>query len=525
MNPSQLRTFLSWTVCVGLCLVKMAQGEVFTAITEMEELLDTEAQFISNLESYIHALDQKISLLKGQADDYRTKHQIAQKDTAGYVSNPINAFLLTKRLARDWESIESVVTRDLSAEFISKMVAHKKYHKIPTDEDLNGAAVALARLQETYKLNTTNVANGELNGVKYSSPMTSNDCFEMGRQLYLSKDYYYTISWIGEAMDRLAIDRNSNNSLTEILEYLSMAWSDQGNTVRALQYTRQLLDVSPNHEAAMKNEKKLENLLKEGGGRSTFENEPHHKPKSNETLTYEMLCRKEISMSPAVASKLKCKYVTNRSPFLKIAPLKLEEANLEPYIVVYHDVMFDSEIDFIKELAKPRFKRATVGNNKHGLGVVADYRISKSAWLEDKEHKILQQISRRVEDMTGLISEKSEKLQVVNYGIGGYYVPHLDFKKDSELFQSVGSVGNRIVTVLFYMSDVLEGGATVFPALNVALWPKKGSAAFWYNFLESGKGDLSTLHAACPVLIGSKWVSTKWLHEIKQHFLRPYKLW
>lgn len=55
------------------------------------------------------------------------------------------------------------------------------------------------------------------------------------------------------------------------------------------------------------------------------------------------------------------------------------------------------------------------------------------------------------------------------------------------------------------MNHVEMGGATVFPELNLALWPKKGSAAFWYNFHTSGNGDDSTLHAACPVLIGSKW--------------------
>lgn len=67
-----------------------------------------------------------------------------------------------------------------------------------------------------------------------------------------------------------------------------------------------------------------------------------------------MLCRNEIHLSPAYLSQLKCRYVTNNSHFLKIAPLKLEEAYLKPYIVIYHDVMYDEETEFIKKMAKPR---------------------------------------------------------------------------------------------------------------------------------------------------------------------------
>ena len=49
---------------------------------------------------------------------------------------------------------------------------HRGVLRFPSDEDLNGAAVALMRLQDTYKLDTHALANGDLLGKKYSRRLT-----------------------------------------------------------------------------------------------------------------------------------------------------------------------------------------------------------------------------------------------------------------------------------------------------------------------------------------------------------------
>lgn len=71
------------------------------------------------------------------------------------------------------------------------------------------------------------------------------------------------------------------------------------------------------------------------------------------------------------------------------------------------------------------------------------------------------------------------------------------------------------------MSDVSKGGDTVFPYMKVRVPAQKGTAAFWYNLRSSGEDDYFTRHAACPVLLGNKWVSNKWIHEFGQEFRRP----
>ena len=131
----------------------------------------------------------------------------------------------------------------------------------------------------------------------------------------------------------------------------------------------------------------------------------------------------------------------------------------------------------------------------------------------------------RAEAVTGLDIDYAEELQVANYGVAGQYEPHFDHARDDDgtAFETLG-MGNRIATLLFYTSHVVAGGATVFTEAGTAVYPLKNSAVFWFNLKRNGKGDGRTKHAACPVLVGQKWVSNWWVHQHGQELRRPCAL-
>ena len=82
-------------------------------------------------------------------------------------------------------------------------------------------------------------------------------------------------------------------------------------------------------------------------------------------------------------------------------------------------------------------------------------------------------------------------VQVANYGIGGVYNAHPDpfswaAKADlaPEKRADLVGRGDRVATIMAYLTDVELGGATVFPNLGVSILPEKGSAAFWWNLFR-----------------------------------------
>ncbi|XP_062863087.1 prolyl 4-hydroxylase subunit alpha-1b isoform X1 [Trichomycterus rosablanca] len=535
---------LCWFVLSCIFQTLHAHNDFFTSIGQMTDLLYTEKDLVTSLKDYIRAEENKLEQVKQWAEKLDSLTLTAMEDPERFVGHPVNAFKLMKRLVTEWSDLENLVLKDTTDGFISNLTVQRQY--FPTDEDQTGAAKALLRLQDTYQLSANTISTGDLPGVVHKSRMTAEDCFELGKVAYAEADYYHTELWMTQALRQLDEGEDSTVDKVTVMDYLNYAIYQQGELDRALELTKRMLKLDPSHQRANGNLRYFEVQLekqrkaeeeearKQDGG----EKEKKHIDKRDvqmkrsrdplpERKRYEQLCRGQgIKMTRRRQSRLFCRYVNNNNnPRLLLAPVKVEDEWDRPHIVRYHEIISEYEIEKVKELAKPRLRRATISNPITGVLETAPYRISKSAWLQGYEHPVVHMINQRIEDVTGLDMLTAEELQVANYGVGGQYEPHFDFgrKDEPDAFKELGT-GNRIATWLFYMSDVPAGGATVFTDVGAAIWPKKGTAVFWYNLFPSGEGDYSTRHAACPVLVGNKWVSNKWIHERGQEFRRPCSL-
>jgi len=250
------------------------------------------------------------------------------------------------------------------------------------------------------------------------------------------------------------------------------------------------------------------------------------------------LCRGEkFPFSTAPPSPL-CYLSAKDDPHLLLAPLKVEEVSREPPILMFHDFLNEREMAYMRNNAMADLEAATVQDTSvsdGGGSKVSNERSQASGWLYDPDHPLLYQLSRRVSRMTGLEVAapkerntkgwfvEAEAWQLGVYGPGGHYLPHYDAFDilDPQSRTPDGLwVGNRLATVLFYLSDV-DGGATAFHKLGLAVRPRVGSAVFWYNLHSNGSRDERTIHGACPTVRGIKWVSNKWVREGAQVWRRP----
>ncbi|GAA0153236.1 protein modifying enzyme [Lithospermum erythrorhizon] len=200
----------------------------------------------------------------------------------------------------------------------------------------------------------------------------------------------------------------------------------------------------------------------------------------------------------------------------------------EPRAYLYHNFLSKKECEYLISLAKPHMKKSTVVDSKTGESKDSRVRTSSGTFLRRGRDRIIRAIEKRIADYTFIPVDHGEGLQVLHYEVGQKYEPHFDYFLDE--FNTKNG-GQRIATVLMYLSNVEEGGETVFPSANgsfnstrgwntlsecakkgLSVKPQMGDALLFWSMRPDATLDPTSLHGGCPVIRGNKWSSTKWMH-------------
>ncbi|CAL4097494.1 unnamed protein product [Meganyctiphanes norvegica] len=528
---------VSW--CVICCVSgqnfmgSSGRDDLFSATSNLEELLTREGEIVRMVDKYLQAAQERLDTIRSYVNDYRhlTGSGSRGSDTgvgalSSVVAHPIDAYLLLKRLTVEWGMVEDAMTHhaNATAGLVQRVLLFREHSTFPDLDDLHGAAVALVRLQDTYRLNMTTLPAGAFTGVgqhthEFQSvkQLTARDCLFLGKHAFNKGYYDKAIEWFEAALDLVEGAGDRSVPREEIEPFLTAAMNVHDDILEK----RGPRGVDWQTNPVPMDKTLAKKLRYSSVAQDTFMPKLYqHQTDQEEEEHYTRLCRGEKLRPSSIESVLVCRYSDNGEAYLRLMPLQLEEMSLDPYIIVMHNFLTDTQTQAVIERAKPRLT-ASRHRSPDGGFVSSMVRTSKNAWLREADSKddMMTKMTMKIEKATGLEAlapSAGEDYQVANYGIGGLYVTHTDYlminPDPAAYLPWEHFIGDRYGTFMVYLSDVEAGGATVFPRAGVTIWPRRGSAAFWWNLYRSGTGDENTRHGACPVLHGSKWISNKWIH-------------
>jgi prolyl 4-hydroxylase len=194
-------------------------------------------------------------------------------------------------------------------------------------------------------------------------------------------------------------------------------------------------------------------------------------------------------------------HYTNPTPQLVKEPFKGKNKKYKetilsenPKIILIENFIRPEHAKHLIEIANDTKRPSTIDSAGDPYKLASDVRSSESAHLGKSRDNIVIQIEKDACDYVGLNTQHLEPMQVVVYEKGQKFNPHYDFFSPDTA--DLPFRGNRNKTILVYLNDVKEedGGATVFPKLNLRIQPKAYSAIYFENMNENGI-NYDTLHA------------------------------
>jgi predicted 2-oxoglutarate/Fe(II)-dependent dioxygenase YbiX len=136
-------------------------------------------------------------------------------------------------------------------------------------------------------------------------------------------------------------------------------------------------------------------------------------------------------------------------------------------------------------------------------------------------------IAQFIDPYFGVEVSDREPSQILHYGTGGHYIPHVDAEtlyKDEDGRDFWEKTLERDLSIVYFLNDGYVGGELVFPELDLSVKPEPGT-------LICFPSDHNYIHGVKPVTAGRRYTIVTWLRvantpdkdEINQEWMEEYR--
>ncbi|XP_078435424.1 2-oxoglutarate (2OG) and Fe(II)-dependent oxygenase superfamily protein [Wolffia australiana] len=215
----------------------------------------------------------------------------------------------------------------------------------------------------------------------------------------------------------------------------------------------------------------------------------------------------------------------------RISDLSFQVLSWKPRAVYYPNFATRKQCETIIKVAKDRLAPSSLALRKGETSEsTKGIRTSSGTFIsaEDDRSGTLHFIEAKIARATMIPKEHGEAFNVLRYEIGQRYASHYDVFNPKEYGPQTSQ---RVASFLLYLSDVEEGGETMFPyedgqnmnsgydyekCVGLKVKPRQGDGLLFYSLMINSTIDPMSLHGSCPVVKGQKWVATKWIRDQPQ---------
>ncbi|ODM91854.1 Lovastatin diketide synthase LovF [Orchesella cincta] len=435
--------------------------------TYLINLAVTEVKVYALMAKYAEDLQERLKYMKDYEDSSikATAHlpvDATEWEMATEIaSHPIAAYRMVRRFATDFYAIGTHVNKKLELGLHNRLSTLAYGNPWPYKADHVDAMDAILRIHYVYDLNLKEFVRGNIMGIQTNVGFPPAQVFEIAEYATQAKYYSLALEWLNVAEFKMK-DENHFKPFSASSAILA-------ETRKQIIETHDL-DFDKNITGSYINLFMFTEQLLKNPNAKTVRLQNYAKFKDSYGLlhyNFLAICNGKQFQTPSYKATLNCWY-DKRHPYFYLFPLKTELLNHEPLLIQFHDIVGDEWIRIMKKAGMPTLERAP--QDVSG----ATPRSAVYAWLQDEDIPSVP-IGRRVELITGLHvrgRNASTDLQIASYAYGAMYLRML----------------------------------------------------IQYTALKNGEVDERMVHGACPIVMGHKWIATKWTHLNDNFLTRPCDL-